>query len=107
MSCLAPFAAGGSVTPCAVAPGSAWWGFLGLPLQIAMDCSLRLSGCDRATRSDSTIVGSGARTAAGNSTSAAMASLNRVSLSSDDIARVVFCRLRYRLTLRDLSERKR
>src|SRR5271165_3247798 len=30
--------------------------------------------------------------------------LNRVSLPSDIIAFVVFCRLRYRLTLRDLSE---
>ena len=31
-------------------------------------------------------------------------SLNRASLPSDIIAFVVFCRLRYRLTLRDLSE---
>ena len=31
-------------------------------------------------------------------------SLNRVSLPSDIIAFVVFCRLCYRLTLRDLSE---
>jgi transposase-like protein len=30
--------------------------------------------------------------------------LNRASLPSDIIAFVVFCRLRYRLTLRDLSE---
>ena len=30
--------------------------------------------------------------------------LNRTSLPSDIIAFVVFCRLRYRLTLRDLSE---
>jgi putative transposase len=30
--------------------------------------------------------------------------LNRTSLPSDMIAFVVFCRLRYRLTLRDLSE---
>ena len=30
--------------------------------------------------------------------------LNRTCLSSDVIAFVVFCRLRYRLTLRDLSE---
>jgi hypothetical protein len=30
--------------------------------------------------------------------------LNRTSLPSDVIAFVVFCRLRYRLTLRDLSE---
>src|SRR3974390_459630 len=30
--------------------------------------------------------------------------LNRASLRSDIIAFVVFCRLRYRLTLRDLSE---
>ena len=30
--------------------------------------------------------------------------LNRASLLSDIIAFVVFCRLRYRLTLRDLSE---
>ncbi len=30
--------------------------------------------------------------------------LNRTCLSSDIIALVVFCRLRYRLTLRDLSE---
>ncbi len=30
--------------------------------------------------------------------------LNRTSLPSDIIALVVFCRLRYRLTLRDLSE---
>ena len=30
--------------------------------------------------------------------------LNRASLPSDFIAFVVFCRLRYRLTLRDLSE---
>jgi transposase-like protein len=30
--------------------------------------------------------------------------LNRTSLPSDVIAFVVFCRLRYRLTLRDLSQ---
>jgi putative transposase len=30
--------------------------------------------------------------------------LNRASLPSDIIAFVVFCRLRYRLTIRDLSE---
>jgi len=30
--------------------------------------------------------------------------LNRASLPSDIIGFVVFCRLRYRLTLRDLSE---
>ena len=30
--------------------------------------------------------------------------LNRTGLPSDVIALVVFCRLRYRLTLRDLSE---
>ncbi len=63
---------------------------------------LRRAG-DRAA-SNKAIVGSAAGTAASSSNERSDGVLNRASLPSDIIAFVVFCRLRYRLTLRDLSE---
>ena len=90
--------------------GSTGSAFLGLPLdgrgQIAMDCV----GCGSAAvseRPDLTAQGYRrfrCRDCGKQFNERSDGVLNRASLPSDIIAFVVFCRLRYRLTLRDLSE---
>jgi transposase-like protein len=93
------------------AAGSAGSGFLRLPLDkmmglIAMDCG----GCSSAVvteRPNLTAQGYRrfrCRDCGKQFNERSDGVLNRAALPSDVIAFVVFCRLRYRLTLRDLSE---
>jgi transposase-like protein len=97
----------GSVTPRAMlaAWGRLFWHAAGWGL-IAMDCV----GCGSAAvteRPDQTAQGYRrfrCRDCGKQFNERSDGVLNRVSLPSDIIAFVVFCRLRYRLTLRDLSE---
>ena len=93
------------------AAGSTRSAFLGLPLDgtTGADCDglrgLWLRGGDRAAGPDSTRLSSvPVRDCGKQFNERSDGVLNRASLPSDIIAFVVFCRLRYRLTLRDLSE---
>ena len=98
--------AGGSVTPRAMQHGISFSRMPRRRGRIAMDCV----GCGSAAvteRPDLTAQGYRrfrCRDCGKQFNERSDGVLNRASLPSDIIAFVVFCRLRYRLTLRDLSE---